>query len=175
MHVILGTTNYGKVDVAPKLFYVATRFFHVYYAPLIPLGSYVIRTGSEEGEKFDGVKIALSWKSVLAAWVRTVLVICMIAGAIMALVMAFEALDGFKRRNLGDAVPPLALSLMSVIAFWLTKVTSRASHGRAYELAEMLGVPAEEVDRQLGVLPYLHEAETANDYSAESWSVERNK
>ena len=42
MVIVWGTLEAGKVDEVPKLFHVETRFGHVYYLPLIPLGSVAV-------------------------------------------------------------------------------------------------------------------------------------
>ena len=73
-----------------------------------------------------------------------------------------------RRSGAADAAVPRALCLLSAGGFWLTKFTARATHDRAYELAEMLGLPPHVVDRRLGVLPYLHEAEAGRDFSTET-------
>jgi len=39
MVIVWGSRLYGKVDVVPGFFHVATRFGHVYYLPLIPTQS----------------------------------------------------------------------------------------------------------------------------------------
>ena len=70
MIVIHGSRLYGKVDRVPGLFHVATRFFHIYYIPLIPLGSTVVVAETKEGWK--GIKVGLSLKSILITWGRII-------------------------------------------------------------------------------------------------------
>ena len=41
MIIVWGTKLYGKVDEVPGMFHVATRFFHLWYIPLVPLSSAV--------------------------------------------------------------------------------------------------------------------------------------
>jgi hypothetical protein len=60
----------GKVDRVPGFFYVSTKFFHVDYMPLFPMGSYLVFEGTERGEQFRGEKIRVSWKSVLTGLLR---------------------------------------------------------------------------------------------------------
>jgi hypothetical protein len=71
----------GKVDRVPGLFYVSTKFFHVDYMPLFPVGSYLVIEGTEQGEKFHGTKIKMRWKSVMAGLLRSWLAIFTISGA----------------------------------------------------------------------------------------------
>jgi len=49
---------------------VSTLFWHVQYIPLFPVGGYLVWEGSEKGEQFQGVRIPLSLKSVLAGYLR---------------------------------------------------------------------------------------------------------
>jgi hypothetical protein len=64
--IVFGTHRFGWVDRIEGIGTVSTLFFHVMYVPLIPLGSAVV-----EGDR--GVRIGLSLKSVLVAWVRSFL------------------------------------------------------------------------------------------------------
>jgi hypothetical protein len=59
----------------PGRFHVATEFWHLFFFPLLPLGTHVVL--SEEGDRFRGVPIAASAKSMLLAWGRAFL--CVIA------------------------------------------------------------------------------------------------
>lgn len=64
MIVIYGHRTYGAVDEQGGQ-YAVTRFAHVYYMPLVPIGS-LWMTG--DGRGFE---IGVSWKSVAAAYART--------------------------------------------------------------------------------------------------------
>lgn len=70
--IVYGTRHYGKVDRlgldAKGGPYVATRFAHVYFLPLIPLGSTLVL--AESGNGVEGLKLSLSGKSVLFAYLR---------------------------------------------------------------------------------------------------------
>jgi hypothetical protein len=67
---VYGEHLFGRVQHVPGLFSVSTMFFHVNYVPLAPLRSYVVLDGSERGNAFQGVRIPLSFKSVLAGYLR---------------------------------------------------------------------------------------------------------
>ena len=73
--LVFGTDFFGKVDEVPGVFHVATRFDHVFFLPVLPLRSYVILHGT--GKPPLGVKIKMSFRSVLLAWTRTVTVVTM--------------------------------------------------------------------------------------------------
>jgi len=62
--IVWGTRMYGWVDGIEGQGMVATRFFHLMFVPLIPLGS-VFMVDDDRG-----TSISLSWKSVLVAYVR---------------------------------------------------------------------------------------------------------
>lgn len=67
---VYGTHLFGQVYRVPGLYYVSTMFFHVNYVPLFPQRSYLVMEGSEKNERFQGVQIPLSLKSVLAGYLR---------------------------------------------------------------------------------------------------------
>jgi hypothetical protein len=70
MVIIWGSTNAGKVDEVPGgMFHVMTQFGHLYYIPLIPTGSYIVLEKTADGG-FRGAPIPISFKSILAGWLR---------------------------------------------------------------------------------------------------------
>mgnify|MGYP001793913914 CR=1 FL=1 len=70
--IVYGTRHYGKVDRlgldASGGPYVATRFAHIYFLPLIPLGSTLVV--AETGKGVEGLQLPLSGKSVGFAYLR---------------------------------------------------------------------------------------------------------
>jgi hypothetical protein len=69
MIIIGGSSLYGRVDKVPGLFHVATQFAHIFWLPVIPLGSIIILEENAHG--YRGVKYGLSGRSVLAAYLRS--------------------------------------------------------------------------------------------------------
>jgi hypothetical protein len=131
MFIVWGSQLYGKTDEVEGIGHVATRFGHLYYVPLIPMGSQFI-TG-HEGDNYFGAPIPLSFKSIGIAWLRTISVIAVI----FSLVMCF-ALD---RGPMGGKLYPgimLALSVGLVILFRL-KWAMKASYERATQISNDLG------------------------------------
>lgn len=137
--LIQGKRFAGRVDQIPGVLYVATRFDHVYYVPLVPLGSYIILEESGEGGGLRGRKIELNPKSLLAAYGR------------LALLMGAAALFGFGlllvvSMLLSVRVPPLAIVGSFLLSggclggYRLSHRLLRASPKRALELAEMAGI-----------------------------------
>ena len=60
----------GKVDRVPGYFYVSTQFWHIQFVPIVPLRSYIVLEGSEQGNVFRGKPIPLRLKSVLVGYLR---------------------------------------------------------------------------------------------------------
>jgi hypothetical protein len=148
MIIIWGQRNCGKVDKVPGLFYVVTQFFHLYYIPLIPLKSYVVLQGSEDGNGFKGVQTPMSFKSILLAWLRAALVLAVLGGVIAGIVMTVEHMES-KGEDLTKVIAPWVLVVVSVVLYWLTYKISLASRDRALHLAEQLGLPPELVEKFL--------------------------
>jgi hypothetical protein len=68
MIVVHGIDRFGKVDEVDGE-YLVTRFHHLFLLPLVPIGSEWIT--KRDGDTIVGRVCRLSWKSVLAAYVRT--------------------------------------------------------------------------------------------------------
>src|SRR5688572_32226032 len=85
MVIISGVRFAGKVDAVPRVGHVATRFFHVYWIPLIPVGTYLVT--EEKGDDFKGFLLPLNAKSIFIGYVRTLAWI----GLAVALGAAFMA------------------------------------------------------------------------------------
>ena len=83
-----GTKLFGRVDDVDEGRYVATRFHHLFGVPLAYQGTYLI-TGTG-GQEFQGVRIPLSWKSIGFAYLRTVLFVLVVVGALGAIDAVFE-------------------------------------------------------------------------------------
>src|SRR5262249_805729 len=110
MIIVWGERFCGKIDKVPGLFYVTTRFAHVWYLPLVPLQSYII-TGETEGG-YRGLPIPLRLRSVLMAWGRTALIAVAVVAGVIAL---FEGLELASRPGRGDAVS-FAVALAGAVA-----------------------------------------------------------
>lgn len=134
--MILGTFRYGRVDQVPGRFYVATQFLHFCFVPLIPLQSYVIK--GEELEKFQGIPIPMSLKSVFMTWGRTILFLY------VATTLWKTWTGGFTESQLMWMGGATALFVASL--FYLP----RASFNRAVQLGLAAGIPPQEIAAQFG-------------------------
>jgi hypothetical protein len=140
MFFIFGQRNFGKCDRVPGAFYVVTQFFHINFVPLIPTSTYLVLEGSESGGSFKGKKISMSGKSILIAWGRWALIILLL---ICAAISFFTLLGGLGQADVGLLATGVFMGLLAVacgVLFWLTYHFSKASHDRAMQLADEIGL-----------------------------------
>jgi hypothetical protein len=138
MIIIWGSRLYGKVDEVPGMFHVATKFGHLWYIPLIPMGSHLII--EQTGRGWRGVPLGLSGKSVLAAWLRG----AGIAGMVVSLIaLAVTASDRHGKQGMIEAACVFAVSLAVTVFAFGSKALRRASYERASALGEKLGLSDE--------------------------------
>lgn len=140
MIIVWGTKLCGKVDQVPGLCWVSTQFAHLYYIPLVPTGSYAVF--AEDGDGWQGKQISLSWKSVFAAWIRTVLVLVAIAGVVVGLIGMFDHRGPYPGM-IGTGIALLVFGVGGYIATTRNAALNLADHDRAVELADLLGVNEE--------------------------------
>ena len=150
MIFIWGTNRYGRTDEVPALFHVTTRFGHLWYVPLIPLGSFLLIEGNTDAEGNPrGIEIPFSFKSFLLGWLR--------AGTLLGAIIL--GIAGFAAGKAGPSWNVLVIAAASLIAFfWLTysKTCRHASYSRAVELAKLLGMNEQGMmllDRHFGRVP----------------------
>ena len=135
MLVFHGERLYGKVDRVPGLLYVSTLFFYLQYLPIVPLRSYIIIEGTENGSAFRGKQVRLRLKSVLAGYLRPWL------GAVAVIVLPIAAYQ-LTHRSISEREPlrDLASFAMALAAFvgvayvlaaktWLFLYMQTALHG----------------------------------------------
>lgn len=126
LFIFFGSRMYGQVDKTPDVGWVSTKFLHLQFVPLIPVGSYLI-------EEFDGVasaKVPFSWKSVLVAWMRAAIVLAIVtAGVIFSLALS----DG-EYSLASQAFVACAMCVGALEFLRNTRGIGRASESRAAEL-----------------------------------------
>jgi hypothetical protein len=143
MIIIWGERLYGKVDHVPGLCYVSTRFFHLWYIPLIPLQSIVIIDGTETEEGYRGVGIGPSPKSILCAWVRAAGLIAGIIYAIMLIVHIVGVSQGKPDTTAWHVAEAFGLATLAFGALYLSYRLSRPSLERTLHLGKTLGIEPE--------------------------------
>lgn len=97
MVIIYGTRFYGKVKACGSSF-LATQFVHIYYVPLIPMGTQLVL--EENAGSYKGIKSAFSLKSMFAAYMRVWGPIAVIA----AIAIGVGALDDFSDDGVAMAI-----------------------------------------------------------------------
>jgi len=132
MIVVWGSKLYGKTDEVPGIFHVATKFWHLWYLPLIPMGTCLVL--DETSDESRGVRIPFSYKSVLLAWGRA-------AAIVLAVFLGFLACRSAFRGHFD--VTALVLIVCDAAAFGLflelkyMRPFRYASYDRAMELAAL--------------------------------------
>jgi hypothetical protein len=132
--MFFGEIHVGMVDRVPRVGYVVTRFHHLNFLPIAPLGSYFVFLGPESYE----VKIPLSIKSVLMGWFRGACCFSLLVGCIF---LAIEC-RRLNATRLSVVAALLAVPLVLLGVSYLRRFRN-ASHSRAMELANLLGLPVE--------------------------------
>src|SRR5688572_6535514 len=138
--IVFGARMYGRVDEVPGLFYVATQFFHIYYLPLVPMGSRLVLASDSKNPLV--MPIAFSFKSLAIAWLRAFMAFLVLLFGCLALVIALES---HPVRRAGWW--PFALAAAAVALVWaytyFGKPFRRASYKRALLIAERARAPFE--------------------------------
>ncbi len=134
--IIFGVRLFGKAEIVPGVFFIATRFFHVCFIPLIPMQSFVIMADGE-GAALPG----LHWGSISMAWLRGLL--CL--GAAVLGFMAWSKLEA--NAPIGQVRPMLLLALGCVLGFIGSYRLARASAQSLDSLRAVDGFPSSALSR----------------------------
>jgi hypothetical protein len=169
----IGEHIYGVVDQVPGVLHVGTRIVHFNFLPCFPVGSVVVVDKEVAGQK-TVIKTRLSTKSVLYAYLR----FCLLWGSILLMAVGFIAFDVEKMQRLQNPPPwfqspgvwLMALSLLSLFAWWYSHRLTHACYSRAIELADLIGLDRQYVDEsfKLRGLPISDEPLAA----AAAWSTD---
>jgi hypothetical protein len=146
MVFFVGDHYFGRVDHVPAMFYIETRFLHIYYFPFVPRESYLFIDQKPIYGERKGIRIPICWKSVLIAWTRA----CF--GGLCALMIIGGTLQLFQSPQVGQDSPIVkAVVCWTVAAFFATvfgisHMGTRATPNRARELAPILGLSPDEAE-----------------------------
>lgn len=136
MFYFMGTGEYGKTDHLPGLMYVKTRFFHIWWLPLIPLYSMLYRD-DDSGEPI--MELGFHFKSILSAWIRT------IAGFVIV-VLVVRVVNFHFSENPDDILVPVdylgifGMILLMGAFYYSTYAWSQPRFRRASSYADDLGL-----------------------------------
>ena len=139
--IIYGTDLFGKVDQVPGKFFVATQFEHLYLFPVIPKQSFIVVESSVEGDSFQGVKIPMSFKSVLLAYFRGILGAIGIIMGLFGATLLFLGLTtpGDWKSRVGG-IEMLGIMSVCIFGLWGTSRLFHASPKKKMELTRQLGL-----------------------------------
>ena len=138
MVIIWGVRFAGKVDAVPQVGHVATRFFHLYYVPLVPVGTFLVT--DERDDAFSGLPLPWSFKSIAVGWLRT-------AGFVAFAPAVYLLITGSHRNDLARVAAGVLIILLAAVVLWFCyrlKSITTASYERAMDLASRLGLSAEQ-------------------------------
>lgn len=123
MIIVYGTRFYGKVRECGSS-YVGTQFIHIYYVPLIPIGSHLVLEQNGDGS-FKGIKSRFDVKSMFAAYMR----VWGPLAVILALVLGISAVDDVSDDVLAMAIAGVFTGIV-VLAMLVATVLGYAVVGK---------------------------------------------
>jgi hypothetical protein len=144
-HVIIFGINrlFGRTDRIPGLLFVATAFLHVFFIPLIPMGTYLVMEKDDEWEHFRGIRIPFSIKSLLYAWGRAIAVLTIPFvgyGFYEAYTRSLYSTDTLTRWEMSPGWMGIFYVCLAIAAWWVMRTTSVASSAREAELMQIAGL-----------------------------------
>jgi hypothetical protein len=138
--IFVGTRLFGKVHHVPGHFYVATRFAHVNFIPLVPTGSWLVQDGTHSSgltaSRWRGWQLpGVHWRSVGMAWLRFGL--ATMGGAALAVALA-------ARVSPDAQALALVLTGLAVAGLAASYRAGRVGAEQILELCRELGIPADQ-------------------------------
>lgn len=157
MLIIYGTRMYGRVDECGGS-YLATCFVHLWYLPVIPTGSHLV-VGTHADGSSQSIPVPLSWRSVMAAYMRfwgiALMLCCLLALAAGLFGLVTMTADQAEHFQLGDLFGILFAGFFAVVSVaavawsWLFMGKLSAEEKRKRELyAQYTGIAADPADLQ---------------------------
>ena len=136
MIVVYGTRLYGRIHTVPGLFYLATNFFHLFWVPVLPLGTHIVVEEAKDG--WRGVPFGLKGKSVLAGYLRGPLIIGGLISLLVHITMCFSTArppaGELALRIVFLGIAPLLIGLATFV-LW-----QRPSEAEFLEICAKLGI-----------------------------------
>ena len=141
--MFFGDDYYGKVDWVPGLFYVRTRFLHVWWFPLIPRESYLFLEQPDAAGNPVALPIPLRWQSVWFAWLRACVALLIVFFLFAGTAIWEDPYQSAKAHGIVMAVTWLIAAALGYVYFLLWR-RSAATLSRAIELGLLLGLRPEQ-------------------------------
>jgi hypothetical protein len=150
--IVIGHGLYGKVERIGADRYVATEFFHLFWFPVIPMRSIVVT--DRRFRSWDGAKIAMSGKSVFAAYLRALCVLAFLQFLFALVTGQIRAADGGPGPDLGNLSVvvsiflsggvPLAVGLFTYLLPWFRRARGERAKFLEEAAAQHLRMRADE-------------------------------
>jgi len=128
--IVFGVRLFGKTEIVPGVFFIATRFFHICFIPLLPMQSFVILADGE-----GAALPSLHWGSISMAWLRGLLFL----GAVVLGFMAWDKLE--QQASIAQVRPMLLLALGCAAGFFGSYRLARATTQSLDALRSVDGIP----------------------------------
>lgn len=142
MVVIYGTRFYGSLDKCGPT-RIATRFVHIYYLPLIPIGSSLILDEDPDAKTYRAIGLGLHLRSTLAAYARVWLPVA----ALASLGTVYSAVGRVHRVGWStvaiDALFATAMAVLAVLAWSKLGKLTRDERAQRLVYSELTGFPAD--------------------------------
>lgn len=148
--ILYGKSLFGRVDRVPGIFYVATKFFHIGYVPLVPMGSWLVFDGTESEKNWKGIRLGWEWRSIGMAWLRTLILAPGVALLLHGVWGAYLHFGSPSGPSLGSAVLEFAGAALLFIGYGLSHRFARASEWRAKQLVLQSGLPPNILEGRFG-------------------------
>jgi len=139
--MLCGKRLYGRVEQVKEHFHVATQFYHLNGFPFIPTKSFIVINGTETHNgflnEFQGIKIPLSLKSILATYFRNILIIYAIFTLIAGINLSFgKSIHTDVPITLG--IMKILVSILCFLVYWASYRFLRANKKTAQVLEQYL-------------------------------------
>ena len=150
--IVYGTRHVGTINEIEGVGCIKTRFAHIWFIPLVPLGSMFVV--EEKGDSLRGLNMPVNGRSVLAAWGRTWVMLStvgLLVGAGAGLLDLGDVLlhgKGFNDETVGRALMSLCIGggscfglIFNITLWWaIGRFWGKANPEREAELRKRLGL-----------------------------------
>lgn len=138
--MVFGTKTFGRCDVVAGIGYVATKFFHICFIPILPIQSQFVLAGSEGIFSYKAFDLPMSGKSVLLAWGRTFLFFALLV-SLAGVIIEFSALHRAWLKIITAVLVLVGAGVAAVFSYRLFQPTP----ARKVELISRMGVESDKI------------------------------
>ncbi|GAC1318090.1 MAG: hypothetical protein NVSMB14_16110 [Isosphaeraceae bacterium] len=158
--ILISDLFLGKVDVVPGCCHVATEFVCAWFMPILPRRSMLFFKDPSRPDAEVVLPVRLSFKSIVMAYLRAILVIWFLFGIIMLCVVVTESKAPRFNLNMLRVAFLMLIFAATPCLFWnVSRRLSLASYNRRERLSMTPGLPAEVVEKLLETRDWLNAGE----------------